>query len=271
MLNDWTLHPSDDDGIALTNSTTDNNQWKQFDSFNTANAPYLSLTYAADVPPQINSAVPARQLLLGVADAGAAGLRHRPGQLAGRRCSTVHRLLAGGHARSRPPGMISAGDWTGPDGRPGLGADLLLDGPGLRRADYSAAPDIQYFATPVPQPLITSDCRRTTRARVRSGGGELDHLGHRRAGLHGRAGAVGERDYNSLDPRTAGAFGAGWSSVLDMRASPGQADSSGATATEVVTYPDGEQVGFGLNADGSYHAAAGPVRDARGGIRAGSR
>ena len=30
------------------------------------------------------------------------------------------------------------------------------------------------------------------------------------------------RDYNSADPRLSGAFGAGWSSVLDMKVSPGE-------------------------------------------------
>ncbi|MGH3165450.1 MAG: LamG-like jellyroll fold domain-containing protein, partial [Trebonia sp.] len=61
-----------------------------------------------------------------------------------------------------------------------------------------------------------------------------------------------QRTYNSLDPQLSGAFGAGWSSVLDMTIRPGQPGDGGSGATEVVTLADGEQVAFGLNADGTY-------------------
>ncbi|MFI9387453.1 RHS repeat-associated core domain-containing protein [Kutzneria sp. NPDC052558] len=61
------------------------------------------------------------------------------------------------------------------------------------------------------------------------------------------------RTYNSLDPRKDGLFGAGWSSTYDMKLAPDN-DGSG---NVVVTYPDGQQVRFGKNADGSYSAPAG--------------
>ncbi|MBE1497549.1 RHS repeat-associated protein [Amycolatopsis lexingtonensis] len=56
------------------------------------------------------------------------------------------------------------------------------------------------------------------------------------------------RTYNSLDPRTDLAFGAGWSTRYDMRVLPDN-DGSG---NVVVTYPDGQQVRFGRNADGTF-------------------
>ncbi|WP_178380012.1 DNRLRE domain-containing protein [Cryptosporangium aurantiacum] len=56
------------------------------------------------------------------------------------------------------------------------------------------------------------------------------------------------RTYNSLDPRTTSAFGAGWSTRFDMKVEP---DNDG-TGNVVVTYPDGQQVRFGRNADGSF-------------------
>ncbi|MDX3194264.1 DUF6531 domain-containing protein [Streptomyces sp. MN03-5084-2B] len=61
------------------------------------------------------------------------------------------------------------------------------------------------------------------------------------------------RTYNSLDPRRDGLFGAGWSTTYDMKLVPDN-DGSG---NVVVTYPDGQQVRFGKNADGSYAAPAG--------------
>ena len=50
-----------------------------------------------------------------------------------------------------------------------------------------------------------------------------------------------ERTYNSLNPASIGAFGAGWSSNLDMAVTP-DSDGSGSV---VVTMPDGSQARFG--------------------------
>ncbi|CCH28448.1 RHS repeat-associated core domain-containing protein [Actinosynnema sp. NPDC047251] len=61
------------------------------------------------------------------------------------------------------------------------------------------------------------------------------------------------RTYNSLDPRRDGLFGAGWSTRYDMKLVPDD-DGSG---NVVITYPDGRQVRFGRNANGTYSAPFG--------------
>ncbi|NUT52811.1 MAG: DNRLRE domain-containing protein [Saccharothrix sp.] len=61
------------------------------------------------------------------------------------------------------------------------------------------------------------------------------------------------RTYNSLDPRRDGLFGAGWSTRYDMKLVPDD-DGSG---NVVITYPDGQQVRFGRNADGTFAAPFG--------------
>ncbi|WP_170220880.1 scabin-related ADP-ribosyltransferase [Amycolatopsis cihanbeyliensis] len=61
------------------------------------------------------------------------------------------------------------------------------------------------------------------------------------------------RTYNSLDPRKKLLFGAGWSTRYDMRVYPDE-DGSG---NVVVTYPDGQQVRFGRNHDGTFSAPPG--------------
>ena len=72
------------------------------------------------------------------------------------------------------------------------------------------------------------------------------------------------RTYNSLDPRRDSAFGAGWSTRWDMVITP---DADG-TGNVVVRYPDGQEVRFGKNPDGTYAAPAGRtarlVQDAAG-------
>jgi len=57
-----------------------------------------------------------------------------------------------------------------------------------------------------------------------------------------------ERTYNSLDPRTSQAFGAGWSSAEDMSLVP-DPDGTGAL---IMTLADGQQVRFAKNASGGY-------------------
>ncbi|GAA1283915.1 LamG-like jellyroll fold domain-containing protein [Saccharothrix xinjiangensis] len=63
------------------------------------------------------------------------------------------------------------------------------------------------------------------------------------------------RTYNSLDPRRDGMFGPGWSTRYDMKVTPDD-DGSG---NVVVTYPDGRQVRFGRNTDGTFAAPFGRV------------
>ncbi|MFA1551734.1 LamG-like jellyroll fold domain-containing protein [Actinomadura chokoriensis] len=57
-----------------------------------------------------------------------------------------------------------------------------------------------------------------------------------------------ERTYNSLDPRRDSAFGAGWTTQFDMRL----AEDTDGSGNVVIGYPDGQQVRYGKNPDGTY-------------------
>ncbi|WP_326825434.1 RHS repeat-associated core domain-containing protein [Streptosporangium sp. NBC_01756] len=73
------------------------------------------------------------------------------------------------------------------------------------------------------------------------------------------------RTYNSLDPRTDGAFGTGWSTRWDMRVLP-----EPHTSTLLVTYPDGRQLRFAARSDGTYAPPPGTyatLADVTGGWR----
>lgn len=107
--------------------------------------------------------------------------------------------------------------------------------------------------TAVPQPDITSHLGGAPYSA-----GDLDfdpQIGNYTTGaIDAAVGVTGPdlnvaRTYNSLDPRKDLAFGAGWSTRYDMRVVP-DLDGSG---NVVVTYPDGQQVRFGHNAEnGSF-------------------
>ncbi|MGW4638302.1 DNRLRE domain-containing protein [Sphaerisporangium sp. NPDC004334] len=60
------------------------------------------------------------------------------------------------------------------------------------------------------------------------------------------------RTYNSLDPRTDGAFGLGWSTRWDTKLT-----SEPATKTLLITHPDGRQLRFAAKGDGTYASPSG--------------
>jgi RHS repeat-associated protein len=112
---------------------------------------------------------------------------------------------------------------------------------------YQSAPS--WFTTVVGQPVITSHLAQNTDQH----GYDPEVGNYTTATTDLTVPGAGlplsvQRTYNSLDPRTAGAFGAGWWSVLDMQAAP---DADG-TGNVVITYPNGQTVRFGLNHDGTF-------------------
>jgi RHS repeat-associated protein len=119
---------------------------------------------------------------------------------------------------------------------------------------YTIGPPITLF-TDVPQPVITS--------RLSNGEGKQSDKpydpqvgNYTTAALDLVVPVAGPelnvaRTYNSLDPRREGLFGAGWSSRYDMSL---LIESDGNAR---VTYPDGRQVRFAKNADGTFAAPRG--------------
>ncbi|MGW0432215.1 polymorphic toxin-type HINT domain-containing protein [Micromonospora sp. NPDC003197] len=111
--------------------------------------------------------------------------------------------------------------------------------------------------TAVPQPEITSRIAgATTAANDREFDAQTGNVST--TAMDATVTTVGPelnlvRTYNSLDPRRDSTFGAGWSTRYDMRI-VADADGSG---NMLVTYPDGQQVRFGKNPDGTFAAPSG--------------
>ncbi|MFJ9121900.1 LamG-like jellyroll fold domain-containing protein [Streptomyces sp. NPDC102394] len=112
----------------------------------------------------------------------------------------------------------------------------------------STRPGAAVLTTQVPQPNVTSHL---------GGADQGSEIGPREgnyvtAATDAALTTVGPelsltRTYNSLDPRTGGAFGTGWSTRWDM-----QLREEPATSSVLVTLADGSQVRFGKNTDGTY-------------------
>ncbi|MFF3624934.1 LamG-like jellyroll fold domain-containing protein [Streptomyces sp. NPDC002467] len=118
----------------------------------------------------------------------------------------------------------------------------------------SAQPQPSLLTTQVPQPAITSHL----------GGADSGRSFGERAGNYATADTdaavpvVGPelavtRTYNSQDPRKGNAFGAGWATRWDMRA------TAEADGNIVITLANGSQARFGRNSDGTYSAPSGSM------------
>jgi large repetitive protein len=269
LLNQWTANSAPNWGFALVTSLSNSAYWKYFDSYQDSNVPtsqgtdcgvpdcrpYLQLNYsttASDITPQVNSQFPANNTNVSTLTpelmASGSDADNWPS-------STLQYDFNVYKSDGTPlfnTGNIASSDWQVPGGLLSWGQTYYWTVQAYDGAYYSQNPQLSYFSTPVPQPLITSQL-----AQNPAGPGFNPQTGNwTTSATDAQVATVGPalqitRDYNSADPRLSGAFGAGWSSVLDMKVSAGESGGAG-TATQVVTYPDGEEVGFGLNANGSY-------------------
>ena len=166
----------------------------------------------------------------------------------------------GAPANCQNSGYQAKPSWPVPSGRLAWSKNYVWRAYVKDGANEVTSPDMALLAA-VPQPDITS---RIANAPYASQDTEYDaQVGnYRTAALDAAVTNAGPelnltRTYNSLDPRTDSAFGAGWSSRYDMKIVPDD-DGSG---NVVVTYPDGQAVRFGRNLDGTF--AAPPGRTAK--------
>ncbi|GAA1021244.1 hypothetical protein Aple_059670 [Acrocarpospora pleiomorpha] len=123
-----------------------------------------------------------------------------------------------------------------------------------RVSTQTALSPVRSFTTGVREPLVTSNL-----ANRMTEGQEFHQLvgNYTTAFTDATVATVGPalsltRSYNSLDPRSDGMFGAGWSSRWDMKVV-----SENGGNTLLVTYPDGRQFRFASKGGGAYEAPPG--------------
>ncbi|GHD75502.1 LamG-like jellyroll fold domain-containing protein [Streptomyces goshikiensis] len=120
--------------------------------------------------------------------------------------------------------------------------------------DQSKRPGPSLLTTQVPQPAITSHLGGADTDSARAFGARSGN--YATAATDAAVSTIGPelavtRTYNSQDPRSTNAFGAGWATRWDMRAA---AEGDG---NVVVTRANGSQARFGRNSDGTYSSASG--------------
>ena len=269
VVNQWTsTAPDSYQGVAVVAPSESNElEWKVFDStLVTSNSPYIFITYTPDSAPQINSTAPASgynssTLTPTLQVASASDADNWPGQGLGYEYKVFDgandQLVADSQAGTARCGnniTLSAGSsWTVPAGKLKWGQSYYWSVVACDKYLQSTWATSAVLVTTIPPPLLTSSLSQNS-----SGHGFDPGIGnYTTSATDAQVTGIGPqlqitRDYNSLDPRSTQALGAGWSSILDARATE-QYDASGANVLSVtVTYPDGSQVGYGKNADGSF-------------------
>jgi large repetitive protein len=262
VLNGWSGGGSSNLGIALTTSETDSNSWKRFTSANYGSGAYMAtmdLTYVANIKPQIDTWYPGDNAIVQTLTPELTVRAHDPDNYPARGLAYGYQVFdpadtttyidASGWLYGNPNYKVSAGKlkWN---------KTYLYR---LTVSDYVTQTNygpFYSFTTSVPQPLLTSNLSQN------EGKGYDPSIGnYTTAAVDASVVGVGpslevSRNYNSLDLRKSGAFGQGWSSVIDSRATQ-KSDVDGTVQSVVLTYPTGQEVAFGRNGDGSFTPASG--------------
>ncbi len=257
-FNNWITTPSTNYGLAITASESDSYGWKRFDAANYSagsHKAYLTLDYSALLP-QVNAQYPASgyqaDTLQPQLTAAASDPDNFPQPL--KYTFTVYDSDANVVASS---GALSTSTWTVPAGKLQWGKPYAWTVAANDGSADSTTQTTNLFTTTVPQPSVTAGL-----AQNGDQGFDPSSGNYTMSATDATIATVGpslsiDRAYNSDDPRGSDAFGAGWSSVVDLKATE-QLDTDGTTVkTVVITYPTGQDVAFGRNPDGSFAAPQG--------------
>ncbi|MFE2301571.1 LamG-like jellyroll fold domain-containing protein [Streptomyces sp. NPDC059445] len=254
----WMNGTTADNGLAVYASNADALHWKQFGSFNDPSlGPYIVVTYTGNTAPQLYEQFPADNAVVGTttpeltAWAGGANSSGSAGKY-------VFKVYDETNTQVATSGLITTGDWIVPAGKLAWGKSYTWNVQAYDATTglYSDAETYQ-LSVQVPQPVITSGLSQNSSDH----GFDASIGNYTTSDTDASISTVGpsldvERDYNSRDPRWTGAFGSGWSSIFDSRATE-QYNAAGAVTSVNVTYPDGSQVGYGKNGDGTFAPGSG--------------
>jgi len=267
-FNSWSTGGSSYDGLGLAaigESNTDGNSWSKFGSDNdTGCSPYLSITESLDDRPQITSMSPSSGSTVSTLTPTFTATGTDADSWPYSTLDYEFALYSGSTGKLIAKSGFKSGvtTWTVPSGDLSWGQTYTWrvqaydgenygDGIGYSSVTYNS------FTTTAPPPVLTDGLSQNT-----SGKGFSPSIGNyttsatdASVATYGPALAI-TRDYNSLDYRVSQALGAGWSSLLDARATQ-VLDGSGNVLEVVMTYPDGSQVAFGRNSEGTYNPPEG--------------
>ncbi|MFE2374174.1 LamG-like jellyroll fold domain-containing protein [Streptomyces sp. NPDC059398] len=253
----WFNGTTADHGLAVYASTADALHWKQFGSFNDPSlGPYIVVNYTSNTPPQLYEQFPNNNAVVNTTTPELTAWAGGANSTDGSTNKYEFQVYDSANKKVADSGLIATGDWTVPAGKLKWGQTSYWTVQAYDAGLYSTA-TYTAISVQVPQPVITSGLSQNSSDH----GFDASSSNYTTSDTDASISTVGpsldvERDYNSRDPRWTGGFGAGWSSIFDSRATE-QYTGSGAVSSVFVTYPDGSQVGYGKNPDGTFSAGSG--------------
>ncbi|NUT18777.1 MAG: Teneurin-1 [Hamadaea sp.] len=255
-------------GLLVSANPTQTTDFKRFTSRNGPSgavcdshtcAPFLSVSYTPNIAPQIDAQYPPRDYQATSLTPELLARGHDP-DVWPKAMQYNFKVNDASGALVATSGWTSSSSWTVPAGKLQWSKTyywwvVSYDG-------WATSPDplnVAYYfplSTPPPQPLVTSGLSQDDGGR----GFEPSVGNYTTEAMDAQVATVGpalaiQRSYNSRDPRTGSAFGAGWSTVVD--ATVVERFTSANAKTAVITYPTGTEVAFGRNADGSFTPPSG--------------
>lgn len=250
----WFSGASADHGLAVYASTADALHWKQFGSFNDpGKGPWIEVTYTGNTAPQLYEQFPADNAVVGTTTPELTAWAGGANSTSGSSNQYLFQVYDAAGTKVADSGLVSTGDWTVPAGKLAWGKSYSWEVQAYDSTTNLYSPADPYELTvQVPQTVITSGLSQNSSDH----GFDASIGNYTTSDTDASISTVGpsldvDRDYNSRDGRWTGAFGTGWSSIFDARATE-QYTPSGALASVQVTYPDGSQVGYGKNGDGTF-------------------
>ncbi|WP_208780080.1 LamG-like jellyroll fold domain-containing protein [Streptomyces griseorubiginosus] len=233
-------------GLSAFSSATSSSQWKKFDSDQVdSHAPYVTVTYSKNSAPDIEHTYPK-------ANFTSPSLRPQlqvkaidPDSWPTSPLKYDFAVYSSAGKQIDTSGWQSTAKWTVPSGDLGWSTSYYWTVSAYDGWSTTTSGS-QPLSTLVAQPLIAS------RLAQNGGHGYDEEAGnYTTSATDASVSTVGPsldvtRSYNSLDTTTAGAFGAGWSALADMRA---VMDDDGSKSV-VVTDDGGKQERWGYSSSG---------------------
>jgi large repetitive protein len=254
-FNNWSNGTSADYGLGIYAATNNTLTWKRFGSvMSQSGGPSLYLTYTGLLFPQVLTQNPPNGALAGsltpqLSAEGTIDLN------LGLNVQFDYQVYDANGTKVADSGLVP-GAYSVPAGKLRWGQTYYWSVQASDGTNYSPNPQWYQLSTQVPQPSVTSTLSQNPgHGYDASIGNYTTSATDIEVATAGPALSV-DRNYNSRDPRTFTAFGAAWTSMFDARATE-RYDPTGAVYTVVVTYPDGSDVAYGRNADGSFTAGPG--------------
>ncbi|MBW8482523.1 LamG-like jellyroll fold domain-containing protein [Actinomadura parmotrematis] len=255
-FNNWAAGQNDY-GLALFAANTDALHWKQFNTaYTPTGGPYLFLTYTGAMLPQVYGQLPGNGQHADTLTPQLEAWGGKDPNLTTTlkydfRVTDSDGNTVADSGLVTPKAPSSTATWQVPAGKLKWGRTYYWAAVAYDGTNYSPAPVMNALPIDVPQPEVTSGLAQNSERDFDPATGNYTS-----SATDADVSVVGPslsvvRDYNSRDPRATGAFGTGWSSVFDAKATEWYTPA-GTVRSVAVTYPDGSTVGFGKNSDGTF-------------------